>query len=51
MAGIYPPRPPERTVLFRVMFDHFERFLTEDEGRFESGNILGAIFHNHVKSP
>jgi hypothetical protein len=35
MAGVYRPRYPERTVLYRVMFHHFERFLTEYEGRFE----------------
>jgi ribosomal protein S27E len=35
MAGFYRPRHPERTVLYRVLFHHFERFLTEYEGRFE----------------
>jgi hypothetical protein len=32
---MYRPRHPERTVLYRVMFHHFERFLTEYESRFE----------------
>ena len=35
MAGVYRPRHPERTVLYRVLFHHFERFLTEYESRFE----------------
>lgn len=35
MAGVYHPRHPERTVLYRVLFHNFERFLTEYEGRFE----------------
>ena len=35
MAGIYRPRHPERTVLYRVLFHHFERFVAEYEERFE----------------
>ena len=35
MAGVYRPRHPERAVLYRVLFHHFERFLTEYESRFE----------------
>jgi len=35
MAGIYRARHPERTVLYRVLFHHFERFLMEYESRFE----------------
>ena len=35
MPGIYRPRHPERTVLYRVLFHHFDRFLTEYEHRFE----------------
>ena len=35
MAGVYRPRHPERTVLYRVLFHHFERFLAEYEDRFE----------------
>ncbi len=35
MAGEYRPRHPERTVLYRVLFHHFERFLAEYESRFE----------------
>jgi ribosomal protein S27E len=35
MAGVYRPRHPERTVLYRVLFYHFERFLAEYDGRFE----------------
>ena len=29
MAGFYRPRHPERTVLYRVLFHHFDRFLIE----------------------
>ncbi len=35
MPGVYRARHPERTVLYRVVFHHFERFLTEYERRFE----------------
>ena len=35
MAGFYRPRHPERTALYRVLFHHFDRFLTEYESRFE----------------
>ncbi|MGA2585906.1 MAG: hypothetical protein ABSF88_02600 [Candidatus Aminicenantales bacterium] len=31
MAGVYRPRHPERTVLYRVLFHHFERFVAEYE--------------------
>ena len=34
-AGVYRPRHPERTVLYRVLSHHFDRFLTEYEVRFE----------------
>jgi hypothetical protein len=32
MAGIYRPRHPEQTVLYRVLFHHFERFVADYEG-------------------
>ena len=35
MAGIYRQRHPERTVLYRVLFHHFEEFIAEYENRFE----------------
>jgi len=35
MAGVYRPRHPERTVLYQVLFHHFDRFLAEYETRFE----------------
>jgi len=35
VLGIYRPRHPERTVLYRVLFHNFDRFLTVYEGRFE----------------
>jgi len=35
VPGIYRPRHPERTVFYRVLFHHFERFLIEYEPRFE----------------
>jgi ribosomal protein S27E len=35
VPGIYRARHPERTVLYRVLFHYFERFLREYEGRFE----------------
>ena len=53
MAGVYRPRHPERTVLCRVLFHHFDRFLTEYEGRFEkeyghAGCRKGAEVHDPV---
>jgi len=35
MSGIYRPRHPERTVLYRVLFHYFDRFMVEYESRFE----------------
>jgi len=35
MAGVYRPRHPERPVLYRVLFHHFERFLAEYKDHFE----------------
>jgi hypothetical protein len=35
MAGVYRSRHPERTVLYRVVFHHFDRFFAEYEDRFE----------------
>jgi hypothetical protein len=35
MAGVYHPRHPEGTVLFRILFPSFDRFLAESESSFE----------------
>jgi hypothetical protein len=35
VAGVYRPRHPERTVLYRVLFHYLDSFLSEYEGRFE----------------
>jgi len=35
MAGVHRSRHPERTVLYRVLFHHFEWFLAEYETCFE----------------
>jgi ribosomal protein S27E len=35
VPGIYRPRHPERTVLYRILFHNFDRFLTVYESRFE----------------
>jgi hypothetical protein len=35
VAGVYRPRHSERTVLYRVLFHHFDQFLAEYESRFE----------------
>jgi len=35
VPGIYRPRHPERTALYRVLFHSFDRFLSEYERRFE----------------
>ncbi|MGQ9672240.1 MAG: hypothetical protein ACUVV5_03790 [Candidatus Aminicenantales bacterium] len=35
MAGVYRPRHPERTALYRVLFHYFDRFLAEYDSRFE----------------
>jgi hypothetical protein len=34
VPGIYRPRHPERTVLYRVLFHHFERISAEYKDRF-----------------
>jgi hypothetical protein len=47
MAGAYRPRHLERTVLYRVLFHHFERFLTEYEIRFEREHGFFR-FHPHL---
>jgi hypothetical protein len=35
VPGIYRPRHPERTALYRALFYNFDRFLSEYEIRFE----------------
>lgn len=40
MAGVYRPRHPERTVLYRVLFHHFDGFLAAYEELF--GRVLPA---------
>ena len=35
MTGVYRPRHPERTALYRVLFHYFDRFLSEYESRFQ----------------
>ena len=35
VSGVYRPRHPERTVLYRVLFHYFERFLADYESHFE----------------
>jgi len=35
VAGVYRPRHPECTVLYRVLFHYFDQFLAEYESRFE----------------
>jgi len=34
-TGVYRPRRPERTVLYRVLSQHFERYLVLHDERFE----------------
>jgi ribosomal protein S27E len=49
MAGVYCQRHPERTVLYRVLFHYFERFLEEYEHRFEKEyGYLRPIVENVV---
>ena len=45
MPGFYRPRHPERTVLYRVPFYSFDRFVTVYESRFEKeyGHFRPAI--------
>ena len=42
MAGVYRPRHPERSVLYRVLFHNFDRFLTGYESRFERERFFPA---------
>jgi hypothetical protein len=51
MAGVYRPRHPERTVLYRVLFHHFDRFVAEYEGRSDkdygyAGGLAGRELHD-----
>jgi hypothetical protein len=39
MGGVYRPRHPERTVLYRVLSHYFERFVAEYEGAFIGGGL------------
>jgi hypothetical protein len=34
-AGVYRPRHPERTVVYRLFEEHFERYLWEYDERYE----------------
>ncbi len=34
-AGVYRPRHPERTVVYRLFEEHFERYVREYEERYE----------------
>jgi len=50
MAGIYHPRHPERTVLYRVPFHYFDKFLSEYKQRFESEyGYFRAVIQEVVK--
>jgi len=44
MAGVYRPRHPERTVLYRVLLHYLERFLAEYESRFEMAADTSADY-------
>jgi hypothetical protein len=35
-AGVYRPRHPERTVVYRLFEEHFERYVRECEDRHEA---------------
>jgi ribosomal protein S27E len=49
MSRVYSQRHPERTVLYRVLFHYFERFLEEYEHRFEKEyGYLRPIVENVV---
>jgi hypothetical protein len=50
MAVIYRPRHLERTVLYRVLFHYFDRFVAEYETRSyrEYGYFRPIIFHPHL---
>ena len=34
-AGVYPPRHPERTVVYRLFEEHFERYVTRGPLRID----------------
>jgi len=52
VPGIYRPRHPERTVLYRVLFHNFDRFLTVYEARFkrEYGYVRPVVSYPFLKS-
>jgi len=48
MAGVYRPGHPERTILYLVVFHHFERCLGDEERRFEQEyGFLWAAPNSH----
>lgn len=57
--GIYRPWHPERTVLYRVLFHYFDRFLAEYESRFEkqygflrpTREVLSDLVRKELLSP
>jgi hypothetical protein len=51
MAGVYRPRHPERTVLYRVLLHYFDKFLADYESRFEKPyGFLRPIIKDAVES-
>ena len=51
VAGVYSPRHPERTVLYRVLFHYFERFLRHTWSRRNSSQnprLRPIIFHDFL---
>ena len=57
MARIYRPRHPERSILYRVLFHYFDRFLTEHEllspgwaERLLSWRHTGFNVHSRVRA-
>jgi len=60
MAGVYRPRHPERTVLYRVLSHYFERFVGKDEslvvakwvkhsnrGKSDIGGVVRRLIWKH----
>ena len=45
-AGVYRPRHPERTVVYRLFEEHFERYLREYDERYEARE--GSLRKVHV---
>ncbi|MGQ9471546.1 MAG: hypothetical protein ACUVR0_07645 [Candidatus Aminicenantales bacterium] len=44
VPGVYRPRHPAKTILYRVLFHYFDQFPTDYESRFEKEDAFLRLF-------